>query len=193
MSEFDFSQILLLLNNDYQQLLTVLKMFREDYANVQNEITAHITAGNFNQAEKLLHQFKGVAGNVGAIALYKHSDRLDQQLKQQHYDPETLQQWQRLCAETLQAIAELENQNLPVDVVFQQANPKKFQQLTEQLDGLLAQHDFISNHLLDELFTTLSPEHDDIYKHLVAAIKKLDYPTAKAMLAQLIELTKGRI
>ncbi len=177
---FDFSKILPMLNDDDEQLRAVLRMFREDFADTARLITEKLAAGEHEQAEKLLHQTKGVAGNVGAVALYQLSQALDQQLKQNSYSTELLAQWQAQFAETLMALDGLTAERSTV------ANPDQetSRQLLLQLDNLLAQNDFISNDLLQGLRNSLDAGQQDTCGDLIACIKKLDYAAARVILSK---------
>lgn len=181
---FDFSKILPMLNNDDEQLCEILRMFREDFADAAQRITEKLAAGEQAQAEKLLHQTKGVAGNVGAVALYQLSQELDQQLKQNSYSTELLAQWQTLFAETLITLDSFTAEQPAASNPDQETS----QRLLLQLDSLLAENNFISNDLLQCLRNSLEPEQQDDCKELIARIKKLDYVGARLILGKFNQL-----
>lgn len=59
-----------------------LSRFREHYANAISELQQLITEKDVLNAEEYCHTLKGVAGNIGAEALYRKISEIDERLKQ---------------------------------------------------------------------------------------------------------------
>jgi len=78
---FDFANILQMLDGNRRQLIQLLQRFQRDYAGQFDDILAEISHGNLVVAEKKLHQLKGLAGNLGMMALYQASQKFDDALK----------------------------------------------------------------------------------------------------------------
>ncbi|MDP2904528.1 MAG: Hpt domain-containing protein, partial [Methylovulum sp.] len=180
---FNFTNILSMLGGDVGQLLQVLAMFSDDYANIAQDIAANITQGEWVLAESQAHQLKGVAGNVGAAQLHQISQTLDGQLKQQRCDPELLGQWRDCVAYTLQTIGTILTRH-PLVEICDGEDQHRCQQLALILDGFLAQRDFISNGFLAEFKAAISLQQREDYNDLERSIKKLDYANARRILAR---------
>lgn len=185
---FDFSQILLMINQDYGQLLSILNMFRFDFANTEQKINAHLVKNELAQAERILHQMKGVAGNIGAIELYQISQTLDEQLKQQDYDTELLRQWQAVFADTLHSIDRFTAQFTVNQTPDLKSHKHKSTILAAQLQDLLHQRAFISLALLNQFQISLAAEQLDHYQMLLNQINRFDYPAASNTLAIIMSL-----
>ncbi|MBF0397269.1 MAG: response regulator, partial [Desulfobacterales bacterium] len=59
----------------------VLKIFKQQYANIHDRIVEELDRGNINGAEQLAHMVKGVAGNCAAKKLQLAATELDDLLK----------------------------------------------------------------------------------------------------------------
>jgi PAS domain S-box-containing protein len=108
---FDFDNTLQMLNGNRRQLLQLLQRFRQDYVVHFEEIVAEIRLGNLQATERKLHQLKGLAGNLGLMALFQTSQKLDDALKAGRCDPETLQQWQEVVQQSLNGLDRLITQD----------------------------------------------------------------------------------
>ncbi len=101
---FNLRDIISMLGNDYSQLVQIFCMFKEDFVPVFDKIILKLNNNEFYEAERLLHQLKGVAGNIGAETLYTISEELDSQLKTDSFKQETLDQWKIVFADTMQVV-----------------------------------------------------------------------------------------
>lgn len=106
LSGFDFSE-LRVLTGDEKQLLEILNMFAEDFADLDQKLTQLLKQGQTEAAHNLLHQMKGTAGNIGAVELHAISKTFDQQLMQSHIVQQTWDEWQAIFSRTLHDIASL--------------------------------------------------------------------------------------
>ena len=69
----------------------ILRNFRHKYQGAVEEISAYIAENKIDEAERLTHSIKGVAGNIGASGLFSAAKNLDDALKQEKTeDLETL-------------------------------------------------------------------------------------------------------
>jgi len=84
-----------------------LKRFREHYANAAGELQQLLQADALVAAEHFCHSLKGVAGNLGAHALYECVANIDELLKQQQLPgSEALEQFGELLR---QVISDIDN------------------------------------------------------------------------------------
>ncbi|WKJ89252.1 PAS domain S-box protein [Methylomonas montana] len=85
-----------------------LKRFREHYANAAGELQQLLQADALVAAEHFCHSLKGVAGNLGAHALYECVANIDGLLKQQQPpDSEALEQFGELLRQVISDIDSL--------------------------------------------------------------------------------------
>ncbi|MBF0474948.1 MAG: response regulator, partial [Deltaproteobacteria bacterium] len=66
--------------------LKVLKGFYSDYQNAGGSIRAALEANRFDEARRAAHTIKGVAGNIGAQALFQTAGALELALKDDHQE-----------------------------------------------------------------------------------------------------------
>ena len=107
LSGFDFSELRVLIGDDDKQLLEILNMFAEDFADIDQKLTQLLKQGQTEAAHSLLHQMKGTAGNIGAVDLHAISKTFDQQLIQSQIVQQTWDEWQAIFSRTLHDIASL--------------------------------------------------------------------------------------
>ncbi len=98
---FDFSELLLLINHNQEQLLNILQMFVEDFGTINQEVHGYLQQNQIDRAEERIHQVKGTAGNIGAKELLTVSQLLDDKLKQNQVDPDLWQQWETVFRLTI--------------------------------------------------------------------------------------------
>ncbi len=70
-----------LLDNDNELYLEVLSMFINDYSSSAEEIINFYNEGRFEDAHRIAHTFKGIAGNIGAPKLKEIATNLDLKFK----------------------------------------------------------------------------------------------------------------
>ncbi|MEI6286297.1 MAG: response regulator [Bacillota bacterium] len=65
------------------------------------DIAAALDNGNFEIAERLAHTLKGVAGNIGATAVFQSGSRLDEEIRRQPLERSVVDEWLQLTASEL--------------------------------------------------------------------------------------------
>ncbi|MDD5056354.1 MAG: response regulator [Sideroxydans sp.] len=75
--------------------LKLLRQFTNDYADADRQLARMIKAGQWKEAERFAHTFKGLAGTLGAAALEEHAALLEKALAKQQAD----------CSELLAAMS----------------------------------------------------------------------------------------
>jgi len=87
----------------------LLLKFAHNNANTMTEIRAALQQDDMERAVRLAHTLKGVAGNIGASALYQEARALETALKEQYPDPAALlENGDRLLQQVVQGITALE-------------------------------------------------------------------------------------
>ncbi|WP_269530768.1 two-component regulator propeller domain-containing protein [Chitinimonas sp. BJYL2] len=87
----------------------LLQRFHEGYAEAPQQLAAHLAAGRFEDAHRLAHTIKGLAGNMGAFALGEAARELEQLLEQARQTP-----GQAASAELLAASTQLQSLLVPL-------------------------------------------------------------------------------
>ena len=70
-----------LLDNDNELYIEVLNMFINDYSSSAEEIKNFYNEGKLEDAHRIAHTFKGIAGNIGAPKLKEIATKLDLKFK----------------------------------------------------------------------------------------------------------------
>ncbi|WP_151705263.1 response regulator [Nitrincola alkalilacustris] len=78
----DLLDALARLGGNAQLMLKLLLQFRDRQADIVDKITSALAVGDKALAERLAHTFKGLAGNIGAIALQQLAAELEQAIEQ---------------------------------------------------------------------------------------------------------------
>ena len=79
---FDLSRLLAVLNGQPDKLLQLLDRFLARHQDDPARIAAHLSAGERAEAGRITHTLRGVAGNLGAVALAAAVGRLDMALSE---------------------------------------------------------------------------------------------------------------
>lgn len=175
----NFQNIMSMLGGDFASLIEMLKPFLRDFQNYPNTITQLLHQGKLDLAEKLLHNFKGVSGNLGATKMSLASNALDNQLKQGYYEITTYEHW---ISETSTCMQEL---SLLVNAFISSNKSQDYyqlQQVLENLDTLLQQDDLIDEKLLAEIQLLLPADKTEQFNTLLKLIYATNYHAARVIL-----------
>ncbi|MEW6563624.1 MAG: ATP-binding protein [Pseudomonadota bacterium] len=104
---FELDTILVLLNGDTAQLVGLLQTFRTDAQSDAEEIQTLIQRNDIPAAERVLHRLKGVAGNLGAKALFDACATLDAQMKKGYYESGAFLAWKTELEKAARSIDDL--------------------------------------------------------------------------------------
>lgn len=175
----NFQNIMSMLGGDFASLIEMLKPFLRDFQNYPNTIIQLLHQGKLDLAEKLLHNFKGVSGNLGATKMSLASNALDNQLKQGYYEITTYEHW---ISETSTCMQEL---SLLVNAFISSNKSQDYyqlQQVLENLDTLLQQDDLIDEKLLAEIQLLLPADKTEQFNTLLKLIYATNYHAARVIL-----------
>jgi len=177
---FDVDDIMLTLSGDEAQFFELLVEFQELFVIEVPAMLAMIEAGELPEAEKQVHLLKGVAGNLGMTELLKVTTELDSQLRNGHYESETLANWVTIFDKTMATIVEALSQGAP-EMGSQQSDTMLADVFTE-LETLLKENKVITKDLLTQFQTLLPSGQEGIYAVMNQHIVDNDYPKANAIL-----------
>jgi two-component system, sensor histidine kinase and response regulator len=188
------------LGGNGQMFVKLLHTFVKDYAGLPQQVREEVTAGRCEQAKRLVHGIKGMAGNISANKLYEAAKEYEAQLGAESVDVVALESAAVVFTDALTQIVDsvqtLEGansgaDNLPTSLPqakldnrqldFSLLNPV-FTQVTE----LLQKNDFDVEQPLIKLQKMLdqTPAGEQLEK-VVAHVDELDFEQALVVLAKI--------
>jgi CheY-like chemotaxis protein/two-component sensor histidine kinase len=93
------------LGDDWELLRDIMLSFHAEFADAAQRLAAHIDAGEWLDAKRMVHTIKGLASSVGSDELHETSKRLEQELAEQQCGLQT--EFNRVLSATLTALATL--------------------------------------------------------------------------------------
>lgn len=170
----------------YWQLLT---KFRQHYGSFVKILERDLAAGELSTARRRVHNLKGVAGNLGARALYLAAADLEGQLSAGHQTT-PLERLKQELEQILNQLQSLPDHGMSVSSI-QQADPREFLlQLREPLRSLQAQQ---VTAITAQLRATVWPSaQQSELETLCALIERYQYAPAAEMVDQILA-DDGRI
>jgi two-component system sensor histidine kinase/response regulator len=178
----DIKAGLAIAQNNQALYLRLLLKFKANYINAITPISTALNNHDFTQIELLAHTLKGVAGNIGAIALYKLCQQLENNAVQRDIKPLLLRQCQDELSRIELALAPLEHQE-PADINFNLSDCKA---LMAQLIIDLEHCDVAA---IDSIHTLLSMTQQQTYhqalKKIMAKIEVYEFDDAAVLLKKI--------
>ena len=178
----DIKAGLAIAQNNQALYLRLLLKFKANYINAITPISTALNNHDFTQIELLAHTLKGVAGNIGAIALYKLCQQLENNAIQRDIKPLLLRQCQDELSRIELALAPLEHQE-PADINFNMSDCKA---LMAQLIIDLEHCDVAA---IDSIHTLLSMTQQQTYhqalKKIMAKIEVYEFDDAAVLLKKI--------
>jgi CheY-like chemotaxis protein len=167
---------------------TLLKRFASDQAGFEEQIKTAINAEDWPTAQRVAHTLKGVAGNIGAIAVQEPAQRLEASLRKR----ESRDQFDPFLAETVAALnAMIAGLNAalgePAGVPASAAKPVDHRVLgdaAQRLAALLAQYDTTASDVLDEQREILSAGLGAAFARIEASVRQFAFDDAMNGLKQ---------
>ncbi|WRV98970.1 Hpt domain-containing protein [Grimontia sp. NTOU-MAR1] len=93
------------LEDDEDAIESVLTMFVAEHQNDGKTLRKHVEVGEWARARTLIHNLKGVSGNIGASALQQFCTSADSQLRNGvSIDENEVKQFERLLSVSIQAV-----------------------------------------------------------------------------------------
>ena len=81
--------------------MSLLGVFLQQYSEQANTLKGLFDEGNFQAALSLIHEIKGVAGNLGARELYQATERFEIEIKNGIYNADHYHAWRKLYDDTV--------------------------------------------------------------------------------------------
>jgi HPt (histidine-containing phosphotransfer) domain-containing protein len=171
----------------------LLLQFREHSADAAGQIKAALEAGDRAAARSVAHTLKGVAGNLGAEALYRSAPKLELSLRKGHFEPVS-EEAGRLAAAHAEVFAGLAALDAPgaapaTAAAAAPADPETVERLLDDLDQRLAASDAEAGQALQAVKGALnghSPEVEELERLITA----YNFDEARARLARIASSLK---
>ncbi len=187
---FDVDGALQRLGGDQGLLIDVFRQFAEQFAGARQTLADLVDDNNLTAARHLLHQIRGVAGNMGARLLFDCAAGTEDELKAGQ-PLTTLPAFEAALSQTLITIAHLTagvdaNRALPGDDCSQCDWPRIAASL-EEIKALLDDDDFIPHEILATLRQAITCQKLlDELDRLEQKINRIDYAGARQVLGSFI-------
>ncbi len=187
LEDFNLQNLLLMLGGNEAKVINLLLDFKTNMATIPFEIEESIKNDDFVQAKELTHKIKGVAANLGAVALHQIIKQLEDELKQAQFNSETLDLFKLQFDKTIATISTLKaiDDNIIQNTII---DTKALTILALQIDEALSEDDYISQQMLDKLKANLPSEKIECFLLLCREIKSMNYHQARLFLRELVEL-----
>lgn len=160
--------------------------FRRRYADGAASMEADMRGGALEQASALAHTIKGVAGNIGAQALYECCRTLETALKMDRRDEADSARitFAAELARVIDGIARLEEQSQPATTTKTAADPAEIKAVTNRLAALLDGNDMGAMDLAEQLASMLDGAQAQDFAPIKQAVDRLDFDTAAILLTE---------
>ena len=167
-----------------------------NHADATQEISEAIEKNNFDVAERIAHTIKGVAGNIGANAIFKIAVELDALLKKAQKDKNITNQKRldtllsTLATETSSLITAIQASEAYTpqkdETTTKEMDPAKFAELSAKLAELLEDNDSEAQECLEELMAMA--DHPEL-KEMSKMVGDYEFEEALELLQEFIKKT----
>lgn len=159
-------------NSDLLQRM--LQKFKNEFISVPSDVKTFLNADNLKEAKLKVHTTKGLSGNLGLMALFECSKKLDQQMRENQIDAALLDTFDALMKDTCQFIDTIDLETKVAPEFSQTMAKQSHKQLFLER---LKRHEFIDDKTLhmyaDSLHLTV-----EVKRELVALVEELQYAKA---------------
>lgn len=184
LSGFDLTNIKIILGGQREPLFRMLREFFEDFSGESITVVTLVSNGEIGAARAMLHTLKGVAGNLGAMALHQACIKLDSQLQQQGFNVKALQTWLLSFDSTMLAVTTV-LQNYADQINHAILNADDLIAAIAELDRLLANDDFIDEAMLAKIERAISADKKELFQVISRHIYATNYQKARSVLKEL--------
>ncbi len=87
---FELNNLLKMVNGNWQTVIKLLLKFKENHADTIDILVSQLNTSDYEQAQKTVHNIKGVSGNIGATALFELACQLEKECYLQNIQCTTL-------------------------------------------------------------------------------------------------------
>ena len=187
-SILDLSVGLQRLNGNEKLYKNLLNDFYRDFSSIIEDIQEAVNVGHLDVVERVLHTLKGVAGNLGAKAVFQATVVLETVVKDglSNVWPHHLAQFESVLKATLEEI-EKQREWVACPTILPEDKPEieweECSRLLAKMDRLLEEGDIEVESYLDPLQSVQSYENREHIQTLGACINRFDFEEARRILA----------
>ncbi|MBF0444686.1 MAG: response regulator [Magnetococcales bacterium] len=145
----DWEEGLVRVGGNETLLHKLIKSFGKDYGNISAQINSEIAAGRFEQAKRLVHGVKGMAGNISAKDLHNAAREYEQQLGANPRDLTAIEDAAKVFAVSMQVVVAIANKDdqihdnvEPSTGDYSSIDQKQVDKLLTTVKDLLQKNDF---------------------------------------------------
>ncbi|MBF0453284.1 MAG: PAS domain S-box protein [Magnetococcales bacterium] len=179
-------------------LAKMIGQFIREYGDISAALAHHLESGERGEALALLHQVKGLAGNISATEIFHVCRALEERLNDQSEEPLSplllrLQKGIEQLKDSAQILTEQEVlASCGVVKVVEEVDPEKILQWAAELSIYLDRRDLQSDNHLEMIKAALSGLPEFIYdlKRLESCLSRLDNVGAKEPLTEIVRKLK---
>ena len=190
----DIKSGLIRVGNNMELYKKLLIKFRNDYSNSFNETKAALDNDNLEEAERLVHSIKGVAGNIGINKLHKVTGDLEAVIRKRDTGKykAMLNQYSKELNNTLTSLQELKGEDDKYKKgEASDTQAKSSEKLVELLESLLVniktRKPKKCEPIIEEISKNIWPEHlDKKIKELIKLIERYKFKEAETNLQAII-------
>jgi PAS domain S-box-containing protein len=173
-----------LVDPDCSTYPAMLGAFRREFEPMAGDILALIESGRIADAKRLVHKMKGVAGNIGAVALERRCAVLSEELDADAVDEATLAAWHVCHTDVMRAIAAVQQLTArPESASHHEA--EVFSAALFDIDRALRNNEFIPDAMLDRARQYMPASAAGVMDRLAEHINLFEYRMAEALTAEL--------
>lgn len=181
---FELDSLLEILDGQTDKLIRILSRFRDDFCHFIEDIEVQLAKGDMSAVKTRVHTLKGAAGNVGAKQLYECAKAVEAELISGQLSPDAFAFFCEAFHEVMDSLNQLSSSEKTTDTVIVSG---LFKETLNELDQLLARHDFVEDGILDKLRGQLPQEKNHLFIKLRQHIENIRYGEARALLKQMTE------
>ncbi|OYY93186.1 MAG: hypothetical protein B7Y41_12740 [Hydrogenophilales bacterium 28-61-23] len=168
------------LDNDWELLRDIMLSFYNDFADAEPRLDAHLAAGEWLDAKRILHTIKGLAGSVGSTALGDVSRRFEHELGEHRCGLQ--EEFKQTLRATLDALASLKSGEASAEPATIAA-PEHLRDLLQRLTDIIAASTLVPSEFKEQIRFALAGHvetalADELMRHL----GQLDYESAQLTL-----------
>jgi PAS domain S-box-containing protein len=191
---FDLKVALERLGGNSKLLVDLLKKFGQQFAESQSELAVLLKEAEFEAAAALTHRIKGAAANLGAMELYRESDKLEKELETCSHEIDSAG-FDSALTQALDGISHLDK---PVPVIplasefeCEKCDWQRATALVKQIRDLVENYEFVPFEQIDELKSSVACQpFQERLKELERSLDQTDYDKAMTALKN-ISCIKG--
>lgn len=184
---FDVDGLVGRLGGSLAEVPRVLAIFAEEFSDFAPQLAAVLAAEDFAAARRLVHDIKGAAGNVGAVAVQAAALVLEKELAANRASSQgnLFAALAAALAEALAAIASL-GANAEQTMALIPYDAERVADILRQLGQQLAAYEVASEEAVAELRAQLNGRIPPaLLEALVHQLERFDYPSAQASLREI--------